>query len=388
MRIDADAGGTIDWTEFMNYMLIENNTLSSMKKEHFEYVKSENIDWLPSDMQMGHERNITCMITLKPEDMVEPSKTSDGKSRGFTVREYKKKVKFVTGSADGMVKVWSGLKLNLEIWLKVSKYAVTALAWMTGSKKLVVATADRMISFYQLNQMNKEPTDRIEDLVAVPQCLEYVKHHHIGLDPKKQGDKPLETLLWGDDLGIITMYNFMRPDWHICSFKKFKKTDKQYLQCCEQSITQDFDAKQWNNDSLKEARIWRGIFENVKANLYLDKVETEEEKEQIVAMETAKKMMDSKQFKQLYADESVRQQKAVKKFVSENGNTDKKKPTQYMRNEDYVEIIRYHAHWGWVTKLKYYEDLNCIMSSALDGFIHMHDLETLAYKPRKTFNLH
>jgi len=37
MRIDADAGGKVDWNEFMNYMLIENTTLASMKQEHFEY---------------------------------------------------------------------------------------------------------------------------------------------------------------------------------------------------------------------------------------------------------------------------------------------------------------------------------------------------------------
>lgn len=67
------------------------------------------------------------------------------------MREYKKKVKFVTGSSDGQVKVWGGMNLKCEIDLNVSKYAVTALAWMTGSKKLVVATVDRMISFYELN---------------------------------------------------------------------------------------------------------------------------------------------------------------------------------------------------------------------------------------------
>ena len=38
----------LDWNEFMNYMLIENTTLSHMKKEHFEYVKSEYDDPSPS----------------------------------------------------------------------------------------------------------------------------------------------------------------------------------------------------------------------------------------------------------------------------------------------------------------------------------------------------
>ena len=28
---------SLDWNEFMNYMLIENTTLNSMKQEHFTY---------------------------------------------------------------------------------------------------------------------------------------------------------------------------------------------------------------------------------------------------------------------------------------------------------------------------------------------------------------
>ena len=33
----------------------------------------------------------------------------------MSVAEYKKKVKFVTGAADGMVKVWSGMGLKKDI---------------------------------------------------------------------------------------------------------------------------------------------------------------------------------------------------------------------------------------------------------------------------------
>ena len=123
------------------------------------------------------------------------------------------------------------MNLKYDFELEVSKYAVTALAWMKVSEKLVVATADRMISFYKLNKMKQEPSDRIEDLVAVPLCLEYVKHKNIGLDPQNDRNKPIETLLWGDDLGIITMYNFMDTDWHICTFKNYKKPDRTYLTC-------------------------------------------------------------------------------------------------------------------------------------------------------------
>ena len=93
---------------------------------------------------------------------------------------------------------------------------------MSHSKRLAVATTDRMISFYALDGSTKKntepPKSRIEDLPAVPLCLEYYKHPNVGLDVKKNPDeqKPLETLLWGDDLGIITMYDFIETNWHIC----------------------------------------------------------------------------------------------------------------------------------------------------------------------------
>ena len=66
MKIDADSGGSVDWNEFMNYMLIENTTLSSMKQEHFSYIKKEEEDKSPFDVDRCHHFNITCMIIIKP----------------------------------------------------------------------------------------------------------------------------------------------------------------------------------------------------------------------------------------------------------------------------------------------------------------------------------
>ena len=65
-----------------------------------------------------------------------------------------------------------------------------------------------------------------------------------------------------------------------------------------------------------------------------------------------------------------------------------KRPTQYKVKEEGFEAVKLHTHWGWVTKIKYYEDLNMLLSSSLDGFIHMHELETLNYRQKRTFNLH
>jgi len=182
MRIDADSGGSVDWNEFMNYMLIENTTLSSMKQEHFTYLKTEQKDPSPSNENLAHSKNITCMIIVKPQDLMQESAyAKNNVPQKMSVAEYKKKVKFVTGAGDGVVKVWSGMGLKREVQFQVSKYAVTALCFMSHSKRLAVATTDRMISFYALDGSSKKntepPKSRIEDLPAVPLCLEYVKHN-------------------------------------------------------------------------------------------------------------------------------------------------------------------------------------------------------------------
>lgn len=44
-------------------------------------------------------------------------------------------------------------------------------------------------------------------------------------------------------------------------------------------------------------------------------------------------------------------------------------------------------HKGWITKIKYYPDLNYVFSSSLDGLIHIHDIDKLQFK-NKSFNLH
>ena len=66
----------------------------------------------------------------------------------------------------------------------------------------------------------------------------------------------------------------------------------------------------------------------------------------------------------------------------------KKKAITYEKKDHGIQIIEKQIHKGWITKIKFYPDLNYIVSSSLDGFIHIHDIEDLSYKENKTFNLH
>ena len=81
MRIDADANGTVEWHEFMNYMLLENITLDLMKEEHFSYEQdfADRIDDpAPSQVNHCHRMNITCMLILYPEMLKENYDESTG----------------------------------------------------------------------------------------------------------------------------------------------------------------------------------------------------------------------------------------------------------------------------------------------------------------------
>ena len=97
------------------------------------------------------------------------------------------------------------------------------MTYMTGSKRLVVGSANRMFSFYSLEQLNAShsnpdddrdviPVSRIEDLVAIPMCLEYYLW-------EEKTDGKYETLLCGDGLGVCHMWNFEDADWHYYQYK-------------------------------------------------------------------------------------------------------------------------------------------------------------------------
>jgi len=120
-------------------------------------------------------------------------------------------MKFVTSSRDGTVKIWSAHNLQHEMTIKVTDGIwVTCTHYMQATKRLVAASADRMISFYDLASTNFNiPVSRIEGLVGIPLCMEYYRW-------PKNNDGKFETLLVGDDLGICHMYNFTTPDWHSC----------------------------------------------------------------------------------------------------------------------------------------------------------------------------
>ena len=116
-------------------MLLENQTLSNMKTEHFEYMKSKKPDPPPSLEKFCHRKNITSLLVIYPEMYTDIRYTKGS-------NEYKNHIKFVTGSQEGKIKTWIFGHPEAEQTIQVSNYSILALTFMNYSRRLVVATVD------------------------------------------------------------------------------------------------------------------------------------------------------------------------------------------------------------------------------------------------------
>jgi WD40 repeat protein len=188
MRIDANSDGSIDWEEFMNYILLENETLSMMRAETCEYLNPKIPDPTSSMKTNTHRDMITdCLLV--------PNTESSEHWRYFT------------SSRDGTVKIWNANSMALMNTINVTKNWINSIAFLRNSDKLAVGTTDRQITFFDLQKTNEYmgiPCSRIANLKGCPMSMDSIM-----LNSKK------EALLVGDDQGLLTMYR-MWDNWHIC----------------------------------------------------------------------------------------------------------------------------------------------------------------------------
>lgn len=137
---------------------------------------------------------------------------------------------------------------------------VTCITYMTLSKRLVAASANRMISFYDISNKNLSPTptSRIEGLVGIPLCMDY--HRYVG-----NYDGKREVLLMGDDLGICHLYNFTQDDWHTCEYKQGTSDPNT---CHKAKIEEDYEKEikeAFKKPSEKKKDITPGDINDLKA---------------------------------------------------------------------------------------------------------------------------
>ena len=172
-RIDANSDESVDWNEYTNYLLLEEQGAHNLEVEE-------------------------ARCEISPQDFIEPRQNSGHHHREIihTIIKLDKKQAYLTASADGELKLWE-LK-NLAFRRTVDhQQRVTCVVYMPRPAKLVVGSVDRTLTFYEMTSFN--PVGKISNLHSVPQTVTTFDE---GI-AYGRNSKNLDILLWGDDSGEL-----------------------------------------------------------------------------------------------------------------------------------------------------------------------------------------
>jgi len=178
MKIDADAGGTVDWEEFTNYMFLE-------RAQEASGTTNENWRLFPQDFK---DRNDPGVSHRGQVDHVFYCEVID---------------KYVTISRDGSFRLWNGVDLKHFRTVTLGSAWITSGIYMPGARKLVFTSADRSISYYEANRGSYELSGRVyaSGTMGVPQSLTLVTN--------ESG----EQLVYGDSKGEVNMLLCGTREW-------------------------------------------------------------------------------------------------------------------------------------------------------------------------------
>ncbi|XRB12060.1 EF-hand domain-containing protein [Pseudoscourfieldia marina] len=189
MKIDANSDGTVDWDEFTNHLMLEQERKLEFDAGDDSKVSYEKVvprsapTQLPSihsaassvasstdgnDVDLSKLEAITCICHLPGNNC------------------------YVTGGRDGHVRTWSYKLKPLKVAKKLSAW-ITSMAHM-GTQPLAVACMDRSITFFDAHRPSLDILARIFSLTSIPVSLHWAAH------------KECDMLLYGDDRGRVHVY--------------------------------------------------------------------------------------------------------------------------------------------------------------------------------------
>jgi len=177
MKIDANSDGTVDWTEFTQYMLLENQGLETMKI-------------IETSKQYTRECDLTA-CQIRPAKMASSLKYIIGLDA------------YVSSSEDDLLRFWQNPKSTnsriqpLECSMKGAWWIDSI--FMAGAGRLAVCASNRTISFFDANL---DFIGRTKLFVGSPRALGYF-----------QPNTEVEYLICGDDLGNIHIWELHTAQW-------------------------------------------------------------------------------------------------------------------------------------------------------------------------------
>ena len=229
MKIDANSDGTVDWDEFVDFILMGDtanhsntrsdtlmyNEYNSDTQVEFIYYKQLNKSIQHNYSTVAHNDIITCMIYVEKFNC------------------------YITGSKDGTVKIY-----NIDTYQLVKTIVFSTQSWindicyMTSCNLLVVCGMNRLIQFYDITPAVNHDTLPVSKIIGLGQMynsthsitpsIKYINTLTSGstdnqsyqtstptcLDTCVIGD--IEYLLVGDDCGNLAIFQFTSLKWHIC----------------------------------------------------------------------------------------------------------------------------------------------------------------------------
>jgi len=172
MKIDANSDGSVDWDEFTNFMLLENQAASDMSDRSYSERLQETDPKIDHTAKHHYHRDMMDGI-LQPQGG-----------------------NLFTHSRDGTVRVWNAGTLSHMKTLRVSDSWVTNTCHFEQSNRIGVASIDRTISYYDANSC--ELVGQLTGLDTAPLCLGC------------WNDQSQERMIVGDDCGHIAIFDTQR----------------------------------------------------------------------------------------------------------------------------------------------------------------------------------
>mmetsp|Transcript_21466 Transcript_21466/g.40888 ORF Transcript_21466/g.40888 Transcript_21466/m.40888 type:complete len:1024 (+) Transcript_21466:252-3323(+) len=211
MKIDANSDGTVDWDEFTNHMMLEQERqlateegagtegdvyarpatpgLTGARRHHFKAPEASDKATRFLQMQAHNQKQTHhALQNAHHQDMIEKVLLVP------TVNTY------VSAGRDGLLWLWNPGTLQALRSIRNGAGWITDMSYM-ATQPVAVTSVDRTISFYDSGKSSRhpygmEPLARVNNLDNVPMCAHWVR----------QPD--FDMLLWGDDRGSINAFTF------------------------------------------------------------------------------------------------------------------------------------------------------------------------------------
>lgn len=206
MKVDTNCDGTVDWDEYLTYMLLE-----CREKDQMQEQASQPFPRYLTSVDSEHRDSI---IALKFLPWVVPRQDEDWT---HSEKLEQSKGKYISVGRDGVVSVWTmdmkqtashvidpplgktnpSSQASTSVW-------ITGCAYIARARALVFGTTSRMLLLYHEGRNSLYPLAQITGLDACPVSMA----EHNPANPKHDVHA---RVFWGDDRGGVAGITFHQP---------------------------------------------------------------------------------------------------------------------------------------------------------------------------------